>query len=579
VHSFYDTAYGDESKLSVAYEHIYLNTVIDLLATAGETPFDEVEDILQELIGYKTSLKVDTAEHRAIYISRVYRALARCKFEQGKREEAIQMVVGSDTGYKRNAESTLQSNLDLIMFYSGDSGTKSEAVELSRSVFFDVNIKLNHDQAAAFHRRLSALNATHFTYESILNNPLPLRILEYVGTGAYATVESVEIGTRLYARKSIALPRYSQNRIRQTIQNEISVIRALRNPHIVQVYCTYEEKSRFSIILQPLADCDLEAYLEQHTYTGNPDSDVSHQKLLWKWLQCLAHTLAFIHSKGIRHKDIKTRNVLVKDSEVIFADFGSSHAFLDEGTSVTEGPAFGHTLMYCAPEVVSWANRGRSADIFSLGCVFTEIATSLDNRSISDYYEFRSKETEDQGTETHAYHATLDLVHSWFTQEHVSSEVLLLHLNVVKPMLDTDPMLRPTATASSEEISTVFRHSFDEALPACSKCSREPWEIPSPWSDVDRPDTDEEYLREKQTLNFKRDPKLVEELVEDARHIRSTRDDNTVNDNNDITGNSNESTLIPNAHIVDHNNDTVPQKQIRHKIRHKTLSYRVEAQV
>ncbi|PSN63140.1 kinase-like protein, partial [Corynespora cassiicola Philippines] len=201
---------------------------------------------------------------------------------------------------------------------------------------------------------------------------IPVKAIENIGTGAYAIVESVEIFGRPYARKSIALPRYNQNRVRQTIQNEVSVIRSLSHRHIVQVHCTYEEKSRFAIILQPLASCDLEAFLAMPTETA-----ISHSKLLWKWLRCLANTLAFIHSKGIRHKDIKTRNILVKDFEVIFADFGSSHAFLDEGTSVTEGPAFGHTLMYCAPEVVSWEKRSRSADIFSLGCVYAEMATSL----------------------------------------------------------------------------------------------------------------------------------------------------------------------------------------------------------
>jgi serine/threonine protein kinase len=493
LNRFNEKSFQDELRLSVAYEHIYLNTVIDLLDLSGDTIFDKVEDILQELIDYKRSLMVDTAEHGALYIFRIHRALARCKFEQGKTEEAIRSVVGIDMGFKRSAEGALQSNLDLIMFYSADSNTKSEAVELSRSVFFDVDIKLNHDQAAAFHRKLSALNATHFTYASIVNNPLPFIVLENVGTGAYATVESVKIGTgkELYARKSIGLPRYSQNRIRQTIENEISVLRALSNPHIVKVYCTYEEKQRFAIVLQPLADCDLEAYLEQHTYTGNVDSDVSHQGLLWKWMQCLASTLAFIHSKGIRHKDIKTRNVLVKGSEVIFADFGSSHAFLDDGNSITEGPAFGHTLMYCAPEVVSWANRGRSADVFSLGCVFTEMATSLDKRSISDYYEFRSITVEDQGRETHAYHATLDLVDSWFAAEGISSNAHQLFLKILKPMLAMEPTSRPTATDTSHSVQRLYRECFGENMTECSSCLQKSWEEPYP-SSGDLSNTDQQ---------------------------------------------------------------------------------------
>ncbi|KAF2795535.1 kinase-like protein [Melanomma pulvis-pyrius CBS 109.77] len=420
------------------------------------------------------SLKVDTAEHGATFVLRIHRALARCKFEEGKREEAIQSVVRIDTEFKRSVEGTLQSSLDLIMFYNADSSTKSEAIELSRAIFFDVDVRLNRDQAWAYHRKLSALNTTHFTYESVVNNPLPITVLENVGTGAYATVESIEIGSRLYARKSIALPRYSQNRIRQTIQNEISVIRALAHPHIVEVYCTYEEKSRFAIILQPLASCDLEAFIEQHNDASDPG--IGHQRLIWKWLRCLANTLAFIHSKGIRHKDIKTRNILVKDFEVIFADFGSSHAFMDEGTSITEGPAFGHTLMYCAPEVVSWANRGRSADVFSLGCVFTEMATSLDNRSISDYYEFRSRETEGHTGETHAYYATLDLVEEWFVSNSTSLEVLSLYMEVVKPMLDKNAGSRPTASNASDAIQACFKHRTGEFLTTCSKCFPMQWD-------------------------------------------------------------------------------------------------------
>ncbi|KAH7126707.1 kinase-like domain-containing protein, partial [Dendryphion nanum] len=197
---------------------------------------------------------------------------------------------------------------------------------------------------------------------------IPLRVIDDVGTGAYAVAESIKINDNLYARKSIALPRYNSRRIKETIQNEVSIIRMLAHPHIVQIYCTYEKRSRFCIVLQPLADCDLEAFLEQpHGYDTH-----EYRDLMWRWLRCLPSTLAFIHSKGIRHKDIKSRNILVKGGEIIFADFGSSYAMIDEGTSVTDGPSFGHTRLYCAPEVITNNQRRRSADIFSLGCIFTE---------------------------------------------------------------------------------------------------------------------------------------------------------------------------------------------------------------
>ena len=266
----------------------------------------------------------------------------RCKWVDGRRGEAIQdatdMLDGVTLGVKRNPEGELQSMLDLaaLLVEDADPKNKTKLSGLSRIIFFDENVKLSQHQASAFRRRLDALGLTHFSYDTIATKPLPVQVVDTVGTGAYAIVESVKVSGQMYARKSIALPRYNQKRLRQTIQNEISAIRTLRHPHIVKIHCTYEEKSRFSIVLDPLADCDLEAYL--------CEDDADH-KLLWKWMYCLSNSLDFIHSKGIRHKDIKTRNILVKNSEVLFADFGSSHAFLDEGTSTTEGPAFGHTLM------------------------------------------------------------------------------------------------------------------------------------------------------------------------------------------------------------------------------------------
>ncbi|KAF2192240.1 kinase-like protein [Zopfia rhizophila CBS 207.26] len=264
---------------------------------------------------------------------------------------------------------TLQSNLDLAIFYTGDNSTKENELGPSQDMSSDVDKELGRDQVGAFHRRLTQLNLAHFTLDSISNNLLPIKPIENIDIGAYAVVNSVEQNGRLLARKSTAL-----------------------------------------------LSCDLEAYLAQHVEATEPAT--GYHKLIWKWLRCPANALAFVHSKSVRHKDIKTRNILVKDFEVIFADFGSSHAFLDEGTKVTEGPTFGHTLMYCAPEVVSWEKCSRSADIFSLGCVYTEMA---------------------------------------------------LYLDVILPMSATNPEPSPTASSTSDTIQACFKSYTGDYMTTCSK--------------------------------------------------------------------------------------------------------------
>ena len=135
--------------------------------------------------------------------------------------------------------------------------------------------------------------------------------------------------------------------------------------------------------------------------------------------------------------------------------------------------------MYCAPEVVSWEKRSRSADIFSLGCVYAEMATSLDGRSVSDFYDFREAKTK-SGGETHAYHATLDRVQEWFN-ESKTTEARALYDEVIAPMLDNEPKARPTAPSTSDTVQACLKGCTGEFLPTCAKCYPMQWDpVPDP---------------------------------------------------------------------------------------------------
>ncbi|KAF2687177.1 kinase-like protein, partial [Lentithecium fluviatile CBS 122367] len=131
-----------------------------------------------------------------------------------------------------------------------------------------------------------------------------------------------------------------------------------------------------AMIMQPLASGDLETFLSQKTLP------LELSPLIEKWLGCLVVTLSFIHDHGIKHRDIKPKNILVKDGLILFSDFGSSRdCSLETGMS-TDGPAYGHTKIYSAPEVIAEEKRNASADIFSLGCVFTEMVSALCGRPL-----------------------------------------------------------------------------------------------------------------------------------------------------------------------------------------------------
>lgn len=384
-----------------------------------------------------------------------------------QKPEAISLANDSKQGSNVNDRHRMIGKLALARQHAASGDLKS-AFEQSRQIFFAADNEergYSKDQIATFYRKLRKLGLTHFTYVMIENHPLPITVHESVGTGTHATVDSIEIKGDLYARKSVALPRHSQRRLRDSIENEIAIIRTLEHPHIIEIFLTYEEKTRYCIIMQPLAEYDLEAFLMHQRC-----ADIMESALVWKWLQCLANTLVFIHSQRIRHKDIKTRNILVKDLELIFADFGSSHAFLDEGASTTDGPSFGHTVMYCAPEVIAYQKRNRSADVFSLGCVFAEILTWYDGRSISDFSEHRTHMT--NGFECHAYHSAGEKLDTWFADSRTSNtDTELIYEKIIKPMLRDDPRSRLAGEQMLETIQMCFVEIRGEDLEQCPKCS------------------------------------------------------------------------------------------------------------
>ncbi len=85
--------------------------------------------------------------------------------------------------------------------------------------------------------------------------------------------------------------------------------------------------------------------------------------------------LAYLHSKGILHRDLKADNILV-DFEGIckISDFGTVRRSDDIYGNV-ENMSLQGSIFWMAPEVVSLSKKGYSAkiDIWSLGCVVLEM--------------------------------------------------------------------------------------------------------------------------------------------------------------------------------------------------------------
>jgi serine/threonine protein kinase len=119
---------------------------------------------------------------------------------------------------------------------------------------------------------------------------------------------------------------------------------------------------------------------------GNPLDSVGEEDefedthLRLRFARQLLQGMADVHRIGLAHRDIKGENILLQDEEstktnLMLGDFGlavgSSRRSQAEKRSDVAG-----TPLYMAPEVQDRSEYDTKADIWSLGCVLLELATS-----------------------------------------------------------------------------------------------------------------------------------------------------------------------------------------------------------
>ncbi|EFQ94783.1 hypothetical protein PTT_07438 [Pyrenophora teres f. teres 0-1] len=212
--------------------------------------------------------------------------------------------------------------------------------------------------------------------------------VKLLGAGGFSTVDEVihqQTGLHV-VRKTL------KNRDRTALdelKKEVSVLQKLRHPHIIRFLGACSKGNKMSILISPVAETTLAGWLEQSS--SQRPATLLHTVV--KMFGCLASSVRYIHEQRpvVKHMDIKPQNILIVGSDqeiphVILCDFGVSSAedLHDHGSKPL-------TRQYVAPEVFEGFVRKQAADIWSLGCVFSEMASIPFSQDNKDWTAFRKE--------------------------------------------------------------------------------------------------------------------------------------------------------------------------------------------
>ena len=186
-----------------------------------------------------------------------------------------------------------------------------------------------------------------------------------LGEGGMATVYR---GRRISDGRAVAIKvlreQYAHDRgFVARFEREAQAVARLSHPHMVQVLDSGRDGDVHFIVMEYVEGEDLKTLLRrEHILPEKRAREIGAQ---------VCEVLAYAHTQGIVHRDIKPQNILLTvDGQVKVTDFGIARALAS--AAITETGTVLGSVQYLSPEQARGLGVGQSADLYSLGVVLFE---------------------------------------------------------------------------------------------------------------------------------------------------------------------------------------------------------------
>ncbi|XP_030548418.1 CBL-interacting protein kinase 5 [Rhodamnia argentea] len=184
-----------------------------------------------------------------------------------------------------------------------------------------------------------------------------------LGQGTFAKVYH---GRNLKTGQNVAIKIIDKEKVLRVglidqIKREISVMRLVRHPNVVQLYEVMASKTKIYFAME---------YVKGGELFNKVAKGKLKEDLARKYFQQLIEAVDFCHSRGVYHRDLKPENLLLDENgNLKVTDFGLSALWESRRQDGLLHTTCG-TPAYVAPEVINKKGYdGAKADIWSCGVV------------------------------------------------------------------------------------------------------------------------------------------------------------------------------------------------------------------
>lgn len=220
------------------------------------------------------------------------------------------------------------------------------------------------------------------------NNLPGYRLLRRLGKGGMATVYLAvqenfgrEVALKVMAPHLAKEPGFAERFLR-----EARIVAQLAHPHIVVVHDVGAHRGYHYIAMEYHPGGNLHQRIKEGL--------TPHEAL--RITRQLADALAFAHSKGFVHRDLKPDNVLFRqhNDDAILTDFGIAKAVQSDTQLTQLGTAVG-TPKYMSPEQARGEAVDGRSDLYSLGVMLFEMLTGQPPYLADDAFALAIKHMQD----------------------------------------------------------------------------------------------------------------------------------------------------------------------------------------